>query len=147
MSFVLYTQILKQSVLKPASPGITLRTYVDNVQLHTGSLFSRGNSAAVSCLSWFSTCSCSRSLSATFTFAFWADVSLSQRKWYCHVTCEKVQHNRLSIFEAEMLYCYHLWHRSCLLYCNWCACYVERMDHVIYCRTKERLQTNKFITL
>ena len=25
MSFVLYTQILKQSVLKPASPGITLR--------------------------------------------------------------------------------------------------------------------------
>ena len=24
MSFVLYTQILKQSVLKPASPGITL---------------------------------------------------------------------------------------------------------------------------
>ena len=29
MSFVLYTQILKQSVLKPASPGITLTwTYV-----------------------------------------------------------------------------------------------------------------------
>ena len=27
MSFVLYTQILKQSVLKPASPGITLNTY------------------------------------------------------------------------------------------------------------------------
>ena len=27
MSFVLYTQILKQSVLKPASPGITLSTY------------------------------------------------------------------------------------------------------------------------
>ena len=26
MSFVLYTQILKQSVLKPASPGITLIT-------------------------------------------------------------------------------------------------------------------------
>ena len=26
MSFVLYTQILKQSVLKPASPGITLRS-------------------------------------------------------------------------------------------------------------------------
>ena len=25
MSFVLYTQILKQSVLKPASPGITLK--------------------------------------------------------------------------------------------------------------------------
>ena len=25
MSFVLYSQILKQSVLKPASPGITLR--------------------------------------------------------------------------------------------------------------------------
>ena len=24
MSFVLYTQILKQSILKPASPGITL---------------------------------------------------------------------------------------------------------------------------
>ena len=28
MSFVLYTQILQQSVLKPASPGITLR-YMD----------------------------------------------------------------------------------------------------------------------
>ena len=27
MSFVLYTQILKQSVLKPASPGITLTQY------------------------------------------------------------------------------------------------------------------------
>ena len=27
MSFVLYTQILKQSVLKPASPGITLNPY------------------------------------------------------------------------------------------------------------------------
>ena len=27
MSFVLYTQILKQSVLKPASPGITLRAH------------------------------------------------------------------------------------------------------------------------
>ena len=26
MSFVLYTQILKQSVLKPASPGITLNS-------------------------------------------------------------------------------------------------------------------------
>ena len=26
MSFVLYTQIFKQSVLKPASPGITLRS-------------------------------------------------------------------------------------------------------------------------
>ena len=26
MSFVLYTQILKQSVLKPASPGITLKS-------------------------------------------------------------------------------------------------------------------------
>ena len=25
MSFVLYTQLLKQSVLKPASPGITLK--------------------------------------------------------------------------------------------------------------------------
>ena len=29
MSFVLYTQILKQSVLKPASPGITLITRVE----------------------------------------------------------------------------------------------------------------------
>ena len=28
MSFVLYTQILKQSVLKPASPGITLKAYL-----------------------------------------------------------------------------------------------------------------------
>ena len=26
LSYVLYTQILKQSVLKPASPGITLKT-------------------------------------------------------------------------------------------------------------------------
>ena len=32
MSFVLYTQILKQSVLKPASPGITLNLV--NCQLH-----------------------------------------------------------------------------------------------------------------
>ena len=31
MSFVLYTQILKQSVLKPASPGITLNTFVTSV--------------------------------------------------------------------------------------------------------------------
>ena len=29
MSFVLYTQILKQSVLKPASPGITLRLWTN----------------------------------------------------------------------------------------------------------------------
>ena len=29
MSFVLYTQILKQSVLKPASPGITLKYTID----------------------------------------------------------------------------------------------------------------------
>ena len=28
MSFVLYTQILKQSVLKPASPGITLSKFM-----------------------------------------------------------------------------------------------------------------------
>ena len=28
MSFVLYTQILKQSVLKPASPGITLMSVI-----------------------------------------------------------------------------------------------------------------------
>ena len=28
MSFVLYTQILKQSVLKPASPGITLKYFL-----------------------------------------------------------------------------------------------------------------------
>ena len=27
MSFVLYTQILKQSVIKPASPGITLKEH------------------------------------------------------------------------------------------------------------------------
>ena len=34
-SFVLYTQILKQSVLKPASPGITLRVifYIKNIQI------------------------------------------------------------------------------------------------------------------
>ena len=30
MSFVLYTQILKQSVLKPASPGITLGSLLDS---------------------------------------------------------------------------------------------------------------------
>ena len=30
MSFVLYTQILKQSVLKPASPGITLNKGNEN---------------------------------------------------------------------------------------------------------------------
>ena len=30
MSFVLYTQILKQSVLKPASPGITLNKALGN---------------------------------------------------------------------------------------------------------------------
>ena len=30
MSFVLYTQILKQSVLKPASPGITLTCVFEN---------------------------------------------------------------------------------------------------------------------
>ena len=38
MSFVLYTQILKQSVLKPASPGITLNCtilngYIDMVEM------------------------------------------------------------------------------------------------------------------
>ena len=31
MSFVLYTQILKKSVLKPASPGITLMVYFVNI--------------------------------------------------------------------------------------------------------------------
>ena len=31
MSFVLYTQILKQSVLKPASQGITLRLFCENL--------------------------------------------------------------------------------------------------------------------
>ena len=31
MSFVLYTQILKQSVLKPASPGITLNHMAKDV--------------------------------------------------------------------------------------------------------------------
>ena len=33
MSFVLYTQILKQSVLKPASPGITLRSLVQSLPI------------------------------------------------------------------------------------------------------------------
>ena len=33
MSFVLYTQILKQSVLKPASPGITVKTIIDHFVL------------------------------------------------------------------------------------------------------------------
>ena len=32
MSFVLYTQILKQSVLKPASPGITLNQNFSGVE-------------------------------------------------------------------------------------------------------------------
>ena len=32
MSFVLYTQILKQSVLKPTSPGITLNYYPQEVK-------------------------------------------------------------------------------------------------------------------
>ena len=31
MSFVLYTQILKQSVLKPASPGITLKVWLSEI--------------------------------------------------------------------------------------------------------------------
>ena len=37
MSFVLYTQILKQSVLKPASPGITLTVNLDdkNIRIST----------------------------------------------------------------------------------------------------------------
>ena len=35
MSFVLYTQILKQSVLKPASPGITLNRKVIGSDIHT----------------------------------------------------------------------------------------------------------------
>ena len=35
MSFVLYTQILKQSVLKPASPGITLNPDVGNCPVIT----------------------------------------------------------------------------------------------------------------
>ena len=33
MSFVLYTQILKQSVLKPASPGITLNIVFKRTQI------------------------------------------------------------------------------------------------------------------
>ena len=40
MSFVLYTQILKQSVLKPASPGITLKRRWSNYIRPKGSLFS-----------------------------------------------------------------------------------------------------------
>ena len=35
MSFVLYTQILKQSVLKPASPGITLNQNIDLENIYT----------------------------------------------------------------------------------------------------------------
>ena len=34
MSFVLYTQILKQSVLKPASPGITLNQQLYHVYIN-----------------------------------------------------------------------------------------------------------------
>ena len=45
MSFVLYTQILKQSVLKPASPGITLievENASDNKRAGKPALFSAG---------------------------------------------------------------------------------------------------------
>ena len=35
MSFVLYTQILKQSVLKPASPGITLMKELSHWTIRT----------------------------------------------------------------------------------------------------------------
>ena len=34
MSFVLYTQILKQSVQKPASPGITLNNFFYDQRCH-----------------------------------------------------------------------------------------------------------------
>ena len=46
MSFVLYTQILKQSVLKPASPGITL----------IGCLYSEGSENRVTYLLCISDC-------------------------------------------------------------------------------------------
>ena len=39
MSFVLYTQILKQSVLKPASPGITLNRILRSCELSKGTRF------------------------------------------------------------------------------------------------------------
>ena len=39
MSFELYTQILKQSVLKPASPGITLNPIENGVYILVKSLF------------------------------------------------------------------------------------------------------------
>ena len=42
MSFVLYTQILKQSVLKPASPGITLNSEnLDSISMLTIQISSR----------------------------------------------------------------------------------------------------------
>ena len=49
MSFVLYTQILKQSVLKPASPGITLRT-LPLVPSPTGPHPERGDSGVCMCI-------------------------------------------------------------------------------------------------
>ena len=39
MSFVLYTQILKQSVLKPASPGITLNSANETWSLPGGTIY------------------------------------------------------------------------------------------------------------
>ena len=46
LSFMLYTQILKQSVLKPASPGITLnKVRKGGPSRHVGSLLWRRRSA------------------------------------------------------------------------------------------------------
>ena len=51
MSFVLYTQILKQSVLKPASPGITLINNMDHMRI-TGN---EPSSVILSQTKWFHT--------------------------------------------------------------------------------------------
>ena len=45
MSFVLYTQILKQSVLKPASPGITLNDIIQLDKLTSYKVFHWSNPA------------------------------------------------------------------------------------------------------
>ena len=54
MSFVLYTQILKQSVLKPASPGITLNSEnLDSISMLTIQISSRDPNMK---LSWKEAC-------------------------------------------------------------------------------------------
>ena len=48
MSFVLYTQILKKSVLKPASPGITLNilTLIYEIKFYDSVTYGEGRSCS-----------------------------------------------------------------------------------------------------